>query len=191
MRKEGPQSWSEPKGFVTDLGSLAKGYAQDRAAAILRAQGFKNFLINAGGQVYAAGRKPGGGKWRVGILNPRQQGSLLGSMELEDQGMSTSGDYEQATLIHGKRYHHILDPSTGWPSQSGVASSTVIINFKDYPYPGGWADSLDTAALVLGPVKGKALLESQGVGGVLVLDQNGKLSAVLTKDLAGKLKLNF
>jgi thiamine biosynthesis lipoprotein len=189
LQRLGKNLWSSPAGTITDLGSLAKGYAQDKAAAILKGEGVKSFLMNAGGQVYAAGHKPDGSKWKVGIMNPRDKSKVAAVKELEDQGMSTSGDYEQYTIIHGRRYHHIMDPRSGWPTLSGIASSTVIIALDHGAFPGGWADALDTAALVLGEEKGRSLLEAQQVSGVLIKETNGKLKAILTKDLEGKLDL--
>jgi thiamine biosynthesis lipoprotein len=175
-----------------DLGSFAKGYAEDRGAGILRKHGIKAFLMNAGGQVYAAGRKPDGSQWAVGIINPRKPGDLVSIMKLEDQGMSTSGDYEQSTFVGGRRYHHIVDPKTGWPVTNGTISVTVItpVGYHEAPGPGSWCDALDTAALVLGMEKGKKLLSGKGLSGVLIHeDKDGKLDADMTDDLKGKLTL--
>jgi thiamine biosynthesis lipoprotein len=186
--------WSEEAGMRYDLGSFAKGYVQDKAAAVFRRRGIKDFLMNAGGQVYAAGLKPDGSKWSVGILNPRDPQKMVAILPLTDQSMSTSGDYEQYTIIRGKRYHHIMDPKTGWPVTNGVASVTVILpmNGTEAPGSGSWCDALDTAALVSGMQKGKALLESRHASGVLIhVGEDGKLDADVTDDLKGKIALNL
>jgi thiamine biosynthesis lipoprotein len=186
--------WSEEAGMRYDLGSFAKGYVQDKVAVIFRRHGIGNFLMNAGGQVYAAGLKPDGSKWSVGILNPRDPRKMVAIMQLSDQSMSTSGDYEQYTMIKGKRYHHIMDPHTGWPVTNGVASVTVIFPFAgtEAPGSGSWCDALDTAALVSGMVKGKALLQSRGASGVLIHEgPDGKLDAETTDNLKGKVTLTL
>jgi thiamine biosynthesis lipoprotein len=186
--------WSEEAGMRYDLGSFAKGYVQDKVAAVFRRHGIKNFLMNAGGQVYAAGLKPDGSKWSVGILNPRNSQKMVAIMQLADQSMSTSGDYEQFTIIKGKRYHHIMDPHTGWPVTNGVASVTVLFPIvgTEAPGSGSWCDALDTAALVSGMQKGKALLQSRGASGVLIHEgADGRLDADVTDDLKGKVTLTL
>ena len=104
------------KGMRLDLGGIAKGYAIDRAATVLRAHGLQDFLINAGGDIYASGTKPEGQKWRVGVQHPRRPRALLATFEVSDMAVATSGDYERFVEIDGVRYHHILDPETGYPA---------------------------------------------------------------------------
>ncbi len=104
------------KGMRLDLGGIAKGYAIDRAATVLRAHGLQDFLINAGGDIYASGTKPEGQKWRVGVQHPRRPRALLATLEVSDMAVATSGDYERFVEIDGVRYHHILDPETGYPA---------------------------------------------------------------------------
>jgi thiamine biosynthesis lipoprotein len=192
LKREGPGLWSSAEGTRVDLGSVAKGYAQDKAAALLKGHGIKSFLMNAGGQVYACGHKPDGSKWSVGVIHPRDTSKLVTVMQLEDQGMSTSGDYEQSTFIKGRRYHHILDPRTGWPVENGVASVTVIfpLDMGKKPGAGSWCDALDTAALVMGLEKGKKLLQGAKASGILIHQgRNGRLDALVTDDLKGKVTL--
>ncbi len=112
-------------GMRIDLGGIAKGYAIDRAAATMRRHGIRRFLINAGGDIYAAGRKANGQPWRIGIKHPRELNSLLATFELSDYAVATSGDYERYAILNGRRYHHILDPRTGYPA-SGYRSVTVL-----------------------------------------------------------------
>lgn len=104
-------------GMKLDLGGIAKGYAIDRAAAVLKENGVVDFLINAGGDIYASGFKFGEKKWRVGLQHPRQRNELLATFELHEMAVATSGDYERFKMIDGKRYHHIIDPKTGFPAR--------------------------------------------------------------------------
>ncbi|MFQ5651151.1 MAG: FAD:protein FMN transferase [bacterium] len=103
-------------GMKLDLGGIAKGYAIDRAAFVLNQNGIQNFLINAGGDIYACGTKYGHQKWTVGLQHPRKQAELLATFEAQDVAVATSGDYERYKLINGKRYHHLIDPHTGFPA---------------------------------------------------------------------------
>jgi len=117
----------ERKGMRLDLGGIAKGYAIDRAAYILKNKGIQHFLINAGGDIYACGYKYGEKKWLVGIQHPRRQADLLATFEVHDMAVATSGDYERYKIIDGKRYHHIIDPRTGFPATLDQ-SVTVFAN---------------------------------------------------------------
>jgi thiamine biosynthesis lipoprotein len=130
-------------GMVLDLGGVAKGYATDCAANALRQLGIKHAIINAGGNVYALGSKPGGAPWRVGIRHPRQEGALLGIIEAVDQAVVSSGDYERYFETGGQRYHHILDPKTGMPASSAIAVTIVADESIQ-------ADLLSTTVFVLG-----------------------------------------
>ena len=138
------------------LGGIAKGWALDHAAEALRARGRQRFLISAGGQVYAAGDD-----WTVGIRDPRGDESFA-NLTVRDGSVSTSGDYERFFVVGDTRYHHILDPRTGWPAR-GLRSATVVCAEATL------ADALSTALMVLGPVEGLALAEDlPGVEAVLV-----------------------
>jgi len=108
-----------------DLGAIAKGYAVDRAIEALRARGIVNALVNVGGDLYAAGTADDGAPWRVGIQAPSAPGALLGSIEVQDRAIATSGDYEQGFGYRGVRYHHLMDPATAAPRR--VASHSVTI----------------------------------------------------------------
>ncbi len=150
------------KGMQIGLGGIAKGYALDRASDILRAAGFNDFLIFGGGQVLVHGHR-GNRPWRVGIQNPRDS-SYFGFVDVTDASVSTSGDYEHSYFYQGKRYHHIIDPHTGFPADK-AASVTVIAS------TGLWADAVDTAVFILGPKRGlRALANAPGgpIDGILV-----------------------
>ena len=136
-------------GMRIDLGGIAKGYSLDAAAKKLRAAGIKSCLINTGGQIYALGTKFGI-PWKVAIKGPRSN-NFVGYLEIADQSVSTSGDYEQYFTKGKARYSHIINPKTGYPADSGVVSVTVIA-------PDGLtADALSTAIFVLGKEKGEEL----------------------------------
>ncbi len=138
-------------GMKIDLGGAAKGYAVDRAARKLEEAGVKSCLINAGGQIYCLGTNAGK-PWKVAIKNPRGS-DMSGYLELSDQAVATSGDYEQFFVADSKRYSHIMDPKTGRPCESGVISATVIA-------PDGLtADLLATSIVVLGREKGEELMK--------------------------------
>ncbi|TRZ93649.1 FAD:protein FMN transferase [bacterium] len=106
-----------------DLGGIAKGYALSQAVKVLKAQGLTQALVDAGGDVYGLGKK-GKNLWKVGIMNPRAEG-VLGYVEVEDLAVMGSGDYERFFIKDGKRYHHIFNPKTGYPTE-GVSAVTLI-----------------------------------------------------------------
>jgi thiamine biosynthesis lipoprotein len=150
-------------GMKIDLGAIAKGYALDCAVKKLKEKGINSCLINAGGQVYCLGKKFGL-PWRVAIRDPRGKG-VVSFLELADQSVATSGDYEQYFIKNNKRYAHILDPKTGYPADSGVIAVTVIA-------PDGLtSDALATAIFVLGKVKGEALAKK--LPGLKVIIRDG------------------
>ena len=112
-------------GMKIDLGGIAKGYAIDRGVAILRENGVQHFFLNAGGDIHVSGMREAGTSWRVGIRHPRKPDDLIASFDLRDYAVATSGDYERFKVFDGKRYHHILDPRTGYPG-TRCQSVTVL-----------------------------------------------------------------
>ncbi len=159
-----------------DLGGIAKGYAVDEAVRLLEESGVQAGIVNAGGDLRVFGKRPGRRNWRIGVQDPDDFQSLIGVLELEGGAVATSGDYERYFEIDGKRYHHILDPATGFPARSGLRSVTVLA-------PDGLqADGLATAAFVMGPERGLKFLDSRsGIQAILVTG-NGKM---LTTDGIG------
>ncbi len=147
-------------GTRIDLGGIAKGYAVDRAVDALRSAGARDFLVDAGGDLYVAGTK-GGRPWRIAIQHPRAD-RYLRIVEPLEGALVTSGDYERFFEWDGRRYHHILDPRTGRPAR-GCQSVTV------WAPAAADADALATAVFVLGPEQGLKLLEREpGVEGLIV-----------------------
>ena len=179
------------KGMALDLGGIAKGYAQDRTAPIFRQRGFDNFLMNAGGQVYAAGQKPDGKHWRVGILDPRNTEKVAAVLELKDQVLATSGDYEQFSIVKGRRLHHILDPRTGEPVSNGVASASSLLSLSSSAHPATWADIDGKPVFIKGVKDGMAWLQAQGAEGVIISGDPTdakNMRAVLSDGIRGHLK---
>lgn len=159
--------------MALDLGGIAKGYAVDRAIQVIKAEGVKCALVNAGGDLYALGRKPDGRKWRMGVQHPRRPNDLICAFDIEDTAVATSGDYERFFIKNGKRYCHILDPHTGLPAAESVSVTIQAGNATQ-------ADTLATGVFVLGPGKGLELIESlSGVEG-----------AIVSKDAGGKAQVS-
>jgi thiamine biosynthesis lipoprotein len=152
------------QGMAIDLGSTTKGFAADDVAAMLRAAGVKKALIDLGGNVLVIGSRPDGKSWRIGLQNPfsGERGDYLGIASLVDKTMVTSGVYERYFMKDGKRYHHILDTSTGYPVDNGLMSVTVITP-KSFD-----ADGFTTTIFALGREKGMALARAQGVDAIIV-----------------------
>jgi thiamine biosynthesis lipoprotein len=155
------------KGMAIDLGGIAKGYAVDRAFDVLRSLGYKNLIVNAGGDLRVGGRK-NNDPWSIGIQNPRKSQKILTKIPTSDMAVATSGDYEKFFIFEGKRYHHILNPKNGFPSD-GCQSVTILT--KDCIT----ADGLATAVFVLGPEKGYALCQKLESVDCLILDKEGKM----------------
>ena len=156
------------KGMAIDLGAVAKGFATDEVLAIYEKHQIKNGLISLGSStVYALGKNKSGAAWTIGIVNPRDENSdnYLGVLHLSNEAISTSGDYERYFIKDGKRYHHILDPKTGYPADTGVMSTTLIVNDK-VKDKGMVSDILSTAVFILGKDKGLELMQKlDGVSG--------------------------
>lgn len=178
--QEAGTAFLERKGMRAHLGGIGKGLAVDRAVARLREAGLKDFSIQAGGDLYVAG-KHGDRAWRLGIADPRApDGAVFARVELEDSTFSTSGDYERFFIRDGVRYHHILDPATGQPSR--LSRSVTILSKRAII-----ADGLSTGVFLLGPEKGMALIEQlPDVEGVIVGADN---QVHISSGLQGKLEI--
>lgn len=132
-------------GAQIDLGAIAKGYAAERCAALLAAADIKAALLSLGGNVQTVGSKPDGTKWAIGIADPAQPTHSLATLRFTGSlALVTSGGYQRYFEEDGVRYHHILDPETGMPAQSGLASVTILAD------SGTLADALSTALFVMG-----------------------------------------
>lgn len=147
-----------------DLGAIAKGYTADEIKKILLDNKISSAIINLGGNVFALGKKLDGTSWNIGIQNPLStRGEYLGTVSVNDKSIVTSGNYERFFIVDGKRYHHIFDPKTGYPSEKGLISATII---SDKSIDG---DALSTSTYILGLEKGLKLVESiKGVEAIFV-----------------------
>lgn len=163
------------------LGGIAKGYIVDRAAGVLRKDRVRDFLVQAGGDLFGAGRKPDGSPWVSGIQDPRgPQGSFFASIELTDHAFSTAGDYARSYVVDQKRYHHIIDPRTGYPA---TACRSVTVWAPDATR----ADIVDDAVFILGPEQGLALVASMPDVGAVIVDKDNKLW--ISERLKGKVQI--
>ncbi len=150
-----------PENFSLNLGGAAKGYALDRARSILKECGIRSALIDAGGDVLLVGKKKGKDNWIIGIRNPRDVNGIIGTLKVNDCFVFTSGDYERYFEVEGVRYHHIVDPFTGYPAR-GIASATIIV--KD----GIQGDCITTALVAMGPQKAKEYIKNNNLEAILV-----------------------
>jgi thiamine biosynthesis lipoprotein len=166
-----------PGGSI-DLGAIAKGYAVDRGTAVLESLGAAGGLVDAGGDIGTFGKRPDGRSWRIGLKDPRTPDSIAMVFEVADISVVTSGDYERYFMKDGVRYHHIVDPSTGFPAR-GCCSVTIIADKATD------ADALATTVFVLGPEKGMALVESlPNTECLIIVCEDGKRQILRSSGLA-------
>ena len=144
-----------PEGMEIDLGSVAKGYAGQLAAQMLREHGVQSALLNLGGNVQTVGAKPDGSPWQIGIKDPQGEDAMM-VLSVEDQAVVTSGGYERYFEQDGQTYWHIMDPSTGHPADSGLISVTIVGD------EGVVCDGLSTALFVMGLEKAADLWAQSG-----------------------------
>lgn len=164
-----------------DFGGYAKGYALDRAAEILHANGIQNALINVGGNIMALGRHAGQ-PWRVGLDSPRGAG-LMATLDLNDgEAIGTSGDYRRYYEIDGKRYAHIIDPRTGYPV-AGVQSVTVLVERQ--AGAGAISDAASKPIFIAGLGAWRAAAAQIGVSCAMLVDMGGVMH--LTRGLQARL----
>lgn len=157
------------KGMSIDLGGVAKGYAADLAVDAMKKKGVRGGIVAVAGDLKLFGRRPDGKPWSIGIQHPRVKDGMLAKIELTDAATSTSGDYERFFIKDGVRYHHIMDPKTGYPAR-GLISVTVIAKQS-------WmADSL-TKIFVMGPEKAKVFAAEHPEIETLMVDSEGKTFA--------------
>jgi len=194
LNKKSSSVYLKKKGMLIDLGGIAKGYAADKAVEALKREGIKSGLVSIAGDIKAFGLKPDSKPWKIGIRNPRAippnpplvkggeggfSDEIMATIEMTDMAISTSGDYERYFIVDKKRYHHILNPKTGYPAE-GCRSVSIIA--KD----GAVTDPFSTGIFMLGAEKGIKLLEEMGIDGIIV-DKNGKIHT--TPNLRGKLEI--
>lgn len=161
-----------------DLGGIGKGFSSDRFIEILKKYGITSAFINIGGNVSTLGNKPDGSPWCVGIRHPRDGNSLIGAVTVSGKSVVTSGDYERYFIdCDGKRRHHILDPTTGYPAESGLISVTIIADSAMN------ADALSTGIFVAGLEKGLLILEKFPEVEAIIVNSN--LRIYITQGIMG------
>jgi thiamine biosynthesis lipoprotein len=158
-----------PAGMRIGLGGIAKGYGVDRAMAVLRDRGVEHALVNAGGDLKALGLD-GPAPWEIAIKHPRDRERVIAVLRVSNAALVTSGDYERFFEHAGRRFHHILDPRTGYPS-TGAMSATVVAPSAEF------ADALATALCVMGPDSGVPLIESLPGVEALLVSMDGRVHA--------------
>ena len=175
-------TFTMPKGMQLDLGAVGKGYTADLVAEVLQTHGVQSALINLGGNIQAVGPRPDGSDWRIGIRAPWGEDNL-GVLEISDAAVVTSGGYENYFEDKdGNIYWHILDPSTGYPANSGLQAVTIIGE------EGRLCDALSTALFVMGTEQAEAYWrENGGFDMLLVTDEN---EILLTEGIADKFTLS-
>ena len=163
-----------PEGMQIDLGAVGKGIALDRILTYFEEhENITGAIISVGGSILTYGQKPDGTCWRVGVTDPADTASNIGTLKLEGQWcVSTSGDYERYVEVDGVRYHHIIDPATGCPADSGVAGVTILSR------DGFLSDALSTACFILGAERGIPLAEHYGAEALFV----GKDGSIIMTD---------
>ena len=179
------------EGQAIDLGGIAKGYTSDCVEAVFYDHEIENGKISLGGNVFVLGTKPDGSDWRVGIKDPRNESGLAAILSLRDAYAITSGGYERYFEENGKTYHHIIDPSTGYPADSGLLSVTVVAadNGPDWAGAGNGAmcDAFSTALFVMGEEQALDFWRNGGYDFDLVLvTEDGRV--VITAGLADRLE---
>lgn len=162
-----------PEGMGIDLGAIAKGYTSARLMDVFASYDVISAIVSLGGNVQALGNKPDGTGWRVAVEDPfsEEGDSYAGILEIKNQAVITSGAYERYFEQEGKRYHHIIDPATGYPAKNGLASVTIISG------DGTLADALSTALFVMG--KDRALSywkEHADEFDVILIEDNGDMT---------------
>ena len=166
LNQEDTTVFLKQKGMKIGFGAIGKGYAADRAKHVMLSYDIENGVVNAGGDILAWGKKSDGSSWNIGIADPNHKSEIVSSLQIEDQAVVTSGDYERFVLINGERFGHIINPKTGIPVQ-GVLSVTIVSQTAEL------ADALATAVFVLGEKDGMDLINHlNGVEGIILTDKN-------------------
>jgi thiamine biosynthesis lipoprotein len=170
------------KGMAITLGGIAKGYAVDKCVELLRKRGFKDFMMQAGGDMYIAGKK-GDAPWMVAIRDPRgPTNSFFATAPIENHSFSTSGDYERGFVADGIRYHHIIDPRTGQPAH---ASRSVTVRAKDAFTADAWSKVL----FILGPDPSLELIRREKLTDFEVVWVDDKNQVVMTDGIKPVIKV--
>jgi thiamine biosynthesis lipoprotein len=151
-------------GMKLDFGGIVKGYAVDQAVSILKKEGIRTGMVNAGGDLRCFGSR----EWRIALQNPRDPNDFITILKVRNRAVTTSGDYERYFIVDHQKISHILNPRTGYPAELSISATIVTENATD-------ADALATAAFVLGPEKALAMMERYPKAECLVIDAQRKI----------------
>lgn len=164
--RENKTVYLKEKGMLLDLGAIAKGYIADQVKKLMLESGIKSGIISLGGNILTIGEKPNGNAWSIGVRNPEIEESVteLGILTLKDVSIVSSGVYERYFTADNQRFHHIINPFTGYPEQNDIMSITIV---SEKSVDG---DSLSTTTFLMGLEKGYAYIESlDGIGAVITM----------------------
>lgn len=171
-----------PEGMQLDFGAVGKGYTGDILVKLLKEEGIQSALLDLGGNIQAVGARPDGSNWRIGLKNPFEDG-YLGVLEIRDMAVVTSGNYERYFVGEdGRTYGHILDPATGYPAESGLASVTVLAK------EGKYGDALSTALFVMGREEAAAYWREHPDFDMILITREGEI--FLTEGIKDRFSLN-
>lgn len=175
----------QTKGMKLDLGAVAKGYAADEVVKIIAKHGINRAIVDLGGNIYAYGEKKSGSPWIVGIRDPEtERGASILSLSISNESVVTSGIYERYFEADGKKYHHILNPFTGFPEDNELMSVSIVATNSML------ADALSTSTFLLGTEKGLKLIEQTDGTEAIFINKNHEIrTSKGLKGLKGKLKL--
>jgi thiamine biosynthesis lipoprotein len=167
INKKDSTAFLEKKGMLIDLGGVVKGYTADKTVEMLKRSGIDSGIVAIAGDIKTFGLKPNGTRWKVGIKDPRaeDQDDIIAALDLKDLAISTSGDYERYFILDGRRYHHLLSPTTGYPVHTCQSASIITEE-------GVLADAFATGVFILGSEKGIKIIEQLGFDG-LIIDKEG------------------
>lgn len=171
LLEENSTAYLAMEGMAVDLGAIAKGYASDVVADLLRQKGVSSALISLGGNLACIGTKPDGSLWEAALANPLDETDYVGLFQVSDCFLITSGGYQRYFEQDGKRYHHIIDPDTGYPAESGLLSVTILSN------DGTKADALSTALFVMGLDKALEFWRSSDDFEAVLITEDGRVIA--------------
>jgi len=156
------------KGMRIGFGGIGKGYAAERAKAILKSMGITSGIVNAAGDLTTWGYQPNGKQWTIGIADPDSKEGLYSYLNITDMAVATSGNYEKYILVNGKKYSHTIDPKTGLPV-TGIKSTTIICANAEI------ADALATPVTVMGVKVGLDLINQMKGVSCIIVDDNNKI----------------
>ncbi len=162
------------RGIKIDPGGIAKGYIVDKLSEFLYKKGYKNFMVNIGGDLYVAGRNRFNKKWEIGIQNPVKKNSIIKVIKVSDKAVFTSGIYERYIKYKNRKYHHIINPETGYPVENNILSVTIIYR------KGMTADAIATSIILMGTEDGIVFLNKnfKNLKYFIITSDNNKLKFI-------------